>query len=294
MGTLENNNTFMTALEWKNKGITVPVFGKDVFVIDTKENEQCLVILHGYPTSSYDFYKVIPELSKHYRVIVHDLIGFGFSHKTENKYFSIADQVDYALELWRVLGLQNITILGHDFGTEIAQEILAREKTYSLPINIQKVIFSNGSMPTNHLNFIDTDKELKRNISKVLITMLSSYGFYKKIIKESFAEPNKISEKELEEMWYLLSYNEGRELLNFVENYIHERKILWDRWIRAVKETEIPMELITCKKDNFTNTHLQSLCEDSSYGKSILAIENSGHYPMLESPKEWINCILKN
>jgi pimeloyl-ACP methyl ester carboxylesterase len=47
-------------------------------VIDEGNSEETLVILHGYPTSSFDYYKVLPELTKKYRVIVHDHLGFGF------------------------------------------------------------------------------------------------------------------------------------------------------------------------------------------------------------------------
>ena len=76
----------MRAQEWRNKGGFVTVFGRKIFVIDTAvnsnssaNNKKTLVLLHGYPTSSYDYYKVLPQLSEKYRVILHDHLGFGFS-----------------------------------------------------------------------------------------------------------------------------------------------------------------------------------------------------------------------
>ena len=54
----------MTAEEWKNKGEFVTVFGRSIFMIDSANNsdshelkKETLVLLHGYPTSSYDYYK---------------------------------------------------------------------------------------------------------------------------------------------------------------------------------------------------------------------------------------------
>ena len=68
----------MTAEDWKNKGEFITIFNRKIFVIDEGNSEETLVILHGYPTSSFDYYKVLPELTKKYRVIVHDHLGFGF------------------------------------------------------------------------------------------------------------------------------------------------------------------------------------------------------------------------
>lgn len=36
-----------TAESWKNKGIFILVFNKEIFTIDLGESEDCLVILHG-------------------------------------------------------------------------------------------------------------------------------------------------------------------------------------------------------------------------------------------------------
>lgn len=81
----------MDSLTWKKKGSFVNVFDKNIFVIDSKNNnsskidktQETLVILHGYPTSSFDYHKVLEDLSKEYRVIIHDHLGFGFSDKTK-------------------------------------------------------------------------------------------------------------------------------------------------------------------------------------------------------------------
>lgn len=50
-------------------------------VTDTKD-KRTLLLLHGFPTSSFDWYKVLPELQKRFdRVIAPDFIGLGFSDK---------------------------------------------------------------------------------------------------------------------------------------------------------------------------------------------------------------------
>ena len=45
-------------------------------------NDLVLLCLHGFPTSSFDWYKVWPDLKLNFnRIIAPDLLGFGFSDK---------------------------------------------------------------------------------------------------------------------------------------------------------------------------------------------------------------------
>ena len=124
--------------------------------------------------------------------------------------------------------------------------------------------------------------------------MLSSFGYYKKIIKDSFSDESKISDEEINEMWQQLSFDNGRELMHFVENHIQERKIFWNRWISSIEETKIPLQLIVCAEDKYSNTHLKELCSKKIANTKVHEIEDCGHYPMLENPDKWINCIIEN
>jgi pimeloyl-ACP methyl ester carboxylesterase len=134
----------MTALDWKNKGSFIKVNQHSLFVIDTKTNissnaientKETLVILHGYPTSTFDYYKVLPELSKRYRVILHDHLGFGFSDKPLDYSYSLKDQATIALHLWKQLKVKNVTLLAHDYGTSVATEILARHNANEIDLH---------------------------------------------------------------------------------------------------------------------------------------------------------------
>ena len=134
----------MTSNEWKSKGKFIQVNNNQIFVIDSfnknskdiHKAQKSMVILHGYPTSSYDYYKVLPELSKNYRVILHDHLGFGFSDKPKDMYYSLIEQADMALKLWRQLGLKKIYLFAHDYGTSVATEIIARHNANELDIEI--------------------------------------------------------------------------------------------------------------------------------------------------------------
>ena len=101
--------------------------------------------MHGYPTSSFDYYKVIHKLSDKYRVIIHDHLGFGFSDKPQDYSYSLIEQADVALELWKCLNLNEVSILAHDYGTSIYTEIIARHNKGQIKLDIQETFLCNGS-----------------------------------------------------------------------------------------------------------------------------------------------------
>ncbi|PQJ81639.1 alpha/beta fold hydrolase [Polaribacter glomeratus] len=288
-----DNTMVMNSSDWEKKGVLIPVFDKEIFTIDIGNHQKCIVILHGYLTSSYDYYKVLPELSKHYRVVLLDFVGFGFSEKLDKQYFTTIDQADCVLELCRLLNLNNITLFAHDYGTEVAQEIIARQNYSLIDITIEKYILGNGNMTIDHSCYLDYHKKVNQHVSKKLIAMLASFGMYKKAIKEAFFDETKISDTELIEMWHQLELNKGRDVINFISHYIRERKIFWHRWVKALNDNKVPIKLILGRQDTTNINANSNTLADKNEDIEILWIENCGHYPMLESPEKWVEAILK-
>jgi len=101
------------------------------------------------------------ELSNYYRVVIHDHFGFGFSQLPDTYCFSLVEQADISIKLWTKLNLREFTIMGHNFGTKVAQEILFRFNANILPFKIQKVILSQNSKRIDYMNIVNIHKILK-------------------------------------------------------------------------------------------------------------------------------------
>ena len=78
-----------------------------------------LVLVHGFPTSSVDWFEVAERLSDRYRVCAMDFPGFGFSDKPLGWGYSLVRDVE-VLEHYvaEVLGLESMIMLAHDRGFE--------------------------------------------------------------------------------------------------------------------------------------------------------------------------------
>ena len=283
----------MTSLEWKQKGKFLSIFEHNIFIIDEGESEETLVILHGYPTSSYDYYKVLPELSKKYRVIVHDHLGFGFSDKPQNYSYSLIEQADIAVELWKKLDLKRVNILAHDYGTSVCTEIITRFNKKQIDLNINQIILSNGSIHIEYSKLRTIQKLLKSKITGKWIAKLTNYLIFKKNMRNVYFDKNKVSDSELEQMWFQLENNQGRKVIHLLTNYINERYYFWHRWIGALKETKIPTKIIWAKNDPIAIPKIGELLHQEIPNNKIYWIENCGHFLMLEKPKEWLDLVIK-
>ena len=80
-----------------------------------------VVLLHGFPSSSYLWRAFVPQLAARHRVIAPDLLGYGDSEKPTGPPLTIVAQARYVRELLETLGVQGFAAIGHDIGGGVAQ-----------------------------------------------------------------------------------------------------------------------------------------------------------------------------
>ena len=296
----------MNSSDWKKLGTLRSVKGHQLFVIDTDKMRRLLamhheearkefptvVFLHGYPTSTFDYYKVFPELSSHYRLVMHDHLGFGFSDKPTDYSYSLIEQADMALALWKDLGLKKVTLFAHDYGTSVATEILARDNAGQLDIHIEKLILCNGSMHIELSQLRTIQKLLKHRFWGKYVAKLTNYPIFKKNLRNVYYDKSKVTDEELKSMWYQIEYNNGRKMIHKLSQYINERYEYWDRWIGALKETQIPTKIIWAQNDPVAVAAIAKLLATEIPNNELYWIENTGHFPMLENPSEFSKSFL--
>lgn len=104
-----------------------------------------ILLIHGEPTWSYLFRKMIPTLTAAgHRVIAPDLVGFGKSDKlTRIDDYSYPLQVDIMSKFIREIDLKEATFFGQDWGGLIGLRVVTAE-----PDRFARVIVSNTGMPS--------------------------------------------------------------------------------------------------------------------------------------------------
>ena len=112
----------------------VKVHGSSMHYVESGVGDP-IVFLHGNPTSSYLWRNVIPHLSPLGRCVAPDLIGMGRSGKPEIEY-RFFDHVRYVEGFLETLGLRDITLVIHDWGSALGFDYAMRH-----PKNIKAIAF---------------------------------------------------------------------------------------------------------------------------------------------------------
>ncbi|MDP3856622.1 MAG: alpha/beta hydrolase [Stagnimonas sp.] len=119
---------------WRAAGSHFEYRGQRIFYRDSGASAKpALLLIHGFPTASWDWHTLWDGLSARFRLIAPDMIGFGFSAKPRGYGYSIHDQADLHAALCARLGVSEVHVLAHDYGVSVAQELLARNESALLP-----------------------------------------------------------------------------------------------------------------------------------------------------------------
>ncbi|WP_412098593.1 alpha/beta fold hydrolase [Mycolicibacterium iranicum] len=101
-----------------------------------------VVLLHGFPTSSFMFRNLIPALADRYRVIAPDYLGFGYSEApTVDEFDYTFDALaDHVADLLTQLGVSRYAIYVQDYGAPVGWRLALRD-----PEAITAIITQNGN-----------------------------------------------------------------------------------------------------------------------------------------------------
>ncbi len=94
-------------------------------VINQSDDRKDLILLHGLGASAERWLRVIPDLTKHFRVIVPDIIGFGYSDKPTVEY-TMDFFIRFFKDFLENLNIDKLNIVGSSFGGHLATEFAIR------------------------------------------------------------------------------------------------------------------------------------------------------------------------
>lgn len=147
----------ITLSEWKEQGQFETINDQQIFTRQGGDkNSPVLLLIHGYPSASWDWEGMWKALTECYYVITLDMLGFGLSAKPKNARYLITEQADIFHSYLKKLNISHYHILAHDYGDTVAQEMLARQVTVNDSADqdrprIDSVCFLNGGLfPETH------------------------------------------------------------------------------------------------------------------------------------------------
>ncbi len=278
-------NHWLDKLEYPFSSNYFNINGQKLHYIDEGKGET-LLFVHGTPSWSFDFRKIIKNLRQNYRCIAIDHIGFGLSDKPEH-YDYATENHSKTLEKFVIeKKLNNITIIVQDFGGPIGLNFAIK-----YPHLVKNTIILNSWLwsSTNDPHFIKFSKIIRSPLLPFLYRYLNfsprfvlptTYGDNKPIkhILKHYTKP-------------FADRTQRNGTLAFAKSLLNDQDWFQELWDSRQTISNKPALFIWGMKDPvIIPTYLEKF-QSGFNNYTTVRLETCGHFPQEEQPEKVINAI---
>lgn len=247
------------------------------------ESNPKLVLIHGFPNSSFDYYKMIPFLEDEYHIAALDFPGSGFSDKPLDGYnYMLAENaeiVDYFVR--EVVEFDDFALFTHDRGVSIGLAFLGNYLDNPDPgYKVNYHFLSNSGM------FLPL-----ANLSAGQMRMLDA-DTAAQMLASRASQPRR-TEGEPESLAYsdIFAFNQGTLSIVYVGRYLLERQVNEVRWLENLPRSPVPVAYLWGIADSVNPVRIahhvwDTYLNERDVESSFWILPTAGHYPQRDRPEE--------
>ena len=273
--------------QWKAAGRVRDLCGIQVFTLVTgphgEELAEPLLVIHGFPTCSYDYRLVVDSLAADRMVLLLDLPGFGLSAKPDIRY-SVELHADVVMAYVSETGCDRLALLTHDMGDTVGGELLARQLEGDWPVSVTRRVVTNGSIYLEMARLTDGQKLLlalddaqtprgpgSEDIAAALAATMAPASLGGRDGTSDDAE--------------LVCAGNGASMLPRTIRYVEDRRRAEGRYTGAIESHPSPLAVVWGTEDPIAVREMASRLHRRRPDSTLSWLEGVGHYPMLEAPE---------
>jgi pimeloyl-ACP methyl ester carboxylesterase len=273
---------------WEALGRRVQLGGHQLFTLDLPATGSVegppLLILHGFPTCSFDWRHVLSTLRAGRRVLALDLLGFGLSDKPDQAY-SLFAQADLVVAFVAGLGVTEVDLVSHDMGDTVGGELLARRLDGDLPFAVRRRVITNGSIYIEMAQLTIGQQLLLSLPDEALPATPGETGDgFRHGLAGTFAAGTPASQDELDAQWELMARDDGNRMLPRLIRYIEERRVHQERWTGAIEAHPSPLRIVWADEDPVAVWPMAERLSEAVPSATLTRLDGIGHWPMIEAP----------
>jgi len=270
--------------EWRARGRTVETPEGRVWAAELgtrAAGAPSVLVLHGFPTSSWDFAAVLEHALPGRHAVVFDFLGYGLSDKPREFAASLFEQADVAQLVARAFGVTRAHVWAHDMGTSVATELCARRERGFLPFALESLVLMNGSVHIELAHLTLGQRALKSPLGPLFARLNSKLTFKAQMRRVFARQPG---EAELDAMWALAARENGMAVMPALIRYTEERARFRRRWIGALERLDAPALVAWGARDPVAVLAIADALAREIPECARITWEDLGHYPHMEDP----------
>jgi pimeloyl-ACP methyl ester carboxylesterase len=240
-----------------------------------------VLLLHGFPTWSYDYAEMASDLAVDHDVITMDFLGYGASDKPSSYAYSVAESADTVEDLVAHLGLTSVRLVVHDYGGIVGQELLDRTNQGRLGFSIEDVTMLNCGIVYSAYRPTRMQKLLILPVVGKLIAGRVNAARVRSALDAIRGAP--LSDNEFDDLWLGMSKDNGHKLSHLLIKYNAERAVHHQRWESALAEWTGPLHLVWGLADPVSGGHVLEQAVKVLPRAAVTELPGVGHYPSSEA-----------
>jgi pimeloyl-ACP methyl ester carboxylesterase len=255
-----------------------------------------LVLVHGFPTSSIDWFEVADLLCDRYRVCAMDFPGFGFSDKPLGWGYSLGRDAQ-ALEHYvgTVLGLESMTMLAHDRGSSVA---MIHTTNGDSRVRLEHLFVTNGNifLPLSSLTQAQR-LMLDPATGPDLLARATPEQLAEGMGQATFTPPRVAGDAEIAALTAIFSHGEGMRVLHETIQYLVERSEDEVTWLEALAALDVATTFVWGVYDTVSPPRVISYVWDeymrAKPGRnSLYFVPDANHYLQNDRPEALVQTLL--
>jgi pimeloyl-ACP methyl ester carboxylesterase len=281
---------------WRARGRMRSVCGRAIFTVDLAavgpELRPPLLVLHGFPSSSFDFHRVVDRLAADRRVLLFDMLGYGLSDKPDIAY-SVDGQADIATALLGQLGVDRLGLLTHDVGDTVGGELLARNLEGGWDVEITDRTLTNGSIYME-LARLSTGQQFLLGLADERLPDESPLDEAAVVagVVATFSPGAVVDEMETAAQGQMIAHLDGHLLLPRLIRYVEERRRAEARFTGAIERHPSPLGVVWGRDDPIAVVTMTARLVQARPDVRLQVLDGVGHYPMVEAPERFLDAVL--
>jgi pimeloyl-ACP methyl ester carboxylesterase len=242
-----------------------------------------VMLLHGFPTWSYDYAEVASDLARDHDVITLDFLGYGASDKPNPYEYSVAESADIVEDLAAHLGVKSTRLLIHDYGGIVGQELVDRANKGQLSFAIDSIFMLNCGIVYSAYR---PTRQQKLLILPVVGKLLASRVSAARVRSALDAvRGSRLTDTEFDDLWLGMTRQNGHKLWHLLIKYNAERTIHHRRWEAALASWDGPLHLVWGLDDPVSGRHVLQQAVKVLPEATVTELAGVGHFPPSEAPQ---------
>jgi pimeloyl-ACP methyl ester carboxylesterase len=289
--------------KWVDSGKYFKFEGLDIFVHTSGEDPMKghgVLVVHGYPGSSWDFADVASKVQKKSKIVIPDMIGFGQSDTplkgTFKENFSLLRQADLYEAVAAAEGLKTVILVAHDMGQTVGLELMARQEEGKLPFRIKHAILLNGSTIVDLIKMTPGQEASLKLPDRALTDDPPKEEWYKDLrptygakMQSKDGEVKKALDSQIAQIYA----NDGAKVMSNIVRYLLERKEFYDRWVGTFTGFHsAPMTVLWGLDDPVALESMADRVKAWRPETDLYKLKGIGHWPSIEAPDVIAEAIL--